>query len=68
MFQRDIPRTLEGYARGRRLVAQEYMKDGEFEPPSRHRKSVSSSRNRLLKGQPNQASLRADPHLKNSAF
>jgi len=29
---RDSPRMLEGYARGRRLVAQEYMKDGEFKP------------------------------------
>ena len=29
---RDSPRTLEGYARGRRLVAQEYVTDGEFEP------------------------------------
>ena len=29
---RDIPRTPESYARGRRLVAQEYAKDGEFEP------------------------------------
>jgi hypothetical protein len=29
---RDRPRTLEGYTRGRRLVAQEYVKDGEFEP------------------------------------
>jgi uncharacterized protein DUF1203 len=29
---RGSPRTLEGYARGRRLVAQEYVADGEFEP------------------------------------
>lgn len=29
---RNSPRTLEGYARGRRLVAQEYVEDGEFEP------------------------------------
>jgi hypothetical protein len=29
---RDSPRTLEGYARGRRLVAQEFVTDGEFEP------------------------------------
>jgi Protein of unknown function (DUF1203) len=29
---RDSPRTLEGYGRGRRLVAQEYVTDGEFEP------------------------------------
>jgi len=29
---RDSPRTLEGYARGRRLVAQKYVTDGEFEP------------------------------------
>ena len=28
---RKSPRTLEGYARGRRLVAQEYVTDGEFE-------------------------------------
>jgi hypothetical protein len=29
---RGSPRTLEGYARGRRLVAQEYVTNGEFEP------------------------------------
>jgi Protein of unknown function (DUF1203) len=29
---RSSPRTLEGYARGRRLVAQEYVQHGEFEP------------------------------------
>ena len=29
---RGSPRTLEGYARGRRLVAQEYVENGEFEP------------------------------------
>ncbi len=29
---RGSPRTLEGYARGRRLVAQEYVADGQFEP------------------------------------
>jgi hypothetical protein len=29
---RDSPRTLEGYARGRRLIAQEYVANGEFEP------------------------------------
>ena len=29
---RPSPRTLEGYARGRRLVAQEYVSDGQFEP------------------------------------
>jgi hypothetical protein len=29
---RGSPRTLEGYARGRRLVAQEYVSDGRFEP------------------------------------
>jgi hypothetical protein len=29
---RDIPRTPESYARGCRLVAQEYVKDGEFKP------------------------------------
>jgi hypothetical protein len=29
---RGSPRTLEGYARGRRLVAQEYVVDGRFEP------------------------------------
>ncbi len=29
---RGSPRTLEGYARGRRLVAQEYVANGEFEP------------------------------------
>jgi hypothetical protein len=29
---RGSPRTLEAYARGRRLVAQEYVADGEFEP------------------------------------
>jgi hypothetical protein len=29
---RGSPRTLEAYARGRRLLAQEYVADGEFEP------------------------------------
>jgi GrpB-like predicted nucleotidyltransferase (UPF0157 family) len=29
---RRSPRTLEAYARGRRLVAQEYVADGKFEP------------------------------------
>jgi hypothetical protein len=29
---RDSPCTLEGYARGRRLVTQKYVTDGEFEP------------------------------------
>jgi Protein of unknown function (DUF1203) len=29
---RGSPRTLEAYARGRRLVAQEYVSDGKFEP------------------------------------
>jgi Protein of unknown function (DUF1203) len=29
---RGSPRTLEGYARGRRLLAQEYVSDGKFEP------------------------------------
>jgi hypothetical protein len=29
---RNSPRTLEAYARGRRLVAQEYVSDGKFEP------------------------------------
>jgi hypothetical protein len=29
---RSSPRTLEGYGRGRRLVAQEYVADGKFEP------------------------------------
>jgi len=29
---RESPRTLEGYARGRRLIAQEYVTNGEFEP------------------------------------
>jgi hypothetical protein len=29
---RSSPRTLEAYARGRRLVAQEYVADGKFEP------------------------------------
>jgi len=29
---RGSPRTLEGYAGGRRLVAQEYVANGEFEP------------------------------------
>src|ERR1700675_3510132 len=29
---RASPRTLEGYSRGRRLVAQEYVADGQFEP------------------------------------
>lgn len=29
---RDSPRTLEAYARGRRLLAQEYVADGRFEP------------------------------------
>lgn len=29
---RASPRTLEAYARGRRLVAQEYVADGKFEP------------------------------------
>jgi hypothetical protein len=28
---RDSPRTLEGYAHGRRLIAQEYVTDGRFE-------------------------------------
>ena len=28
---RDSPRTLEAYSRGRHLVAQEYVKDGQFE-------------------------------------
>jgi hypothetical protein len=29
---RSSPRTLEAYARGRRLLAQEYVSDGRFEP------------------------------------
>jgi Protein of unknown function (DUF1203) len=29
---RGGPRTLEAYARGRRLIAQEYVADGKFEP------------------------------------
>ncbi len=29
---RDSPRTLEAYARGRRLITQEYVSDGNFEP------------------------------------
>lgn len=29
---RGSPRTLEAYARGRRLIAQEYVADGRFEP------------------------------------
>ncbi len=29
---RGSPRTIEAYARGRRLVAQEYVADGKFEP------------------------------------
>ena len=29
---RGSPRTLEGYARGRRQVAQAYVSDGQFEP------------------------------------
>lgn len=29
---RGSPRTLEAYARGRRLLAQEYVSDGRFEP------------------------------------
>jgi hypothetical protein len=29
---RDSPRTLEAYARGRNLAAQEYVTDGKFEP------------------------------------
>jgi Protein of unknown function (DUF1203) len=29
---RSSPRTLEAYARGRRLLAQEYVADGDFEP------------------------------------
>jgi hypothetical protein len=29
---RSSPRTLEAYARGRRLLAQEYVADGRFEP------------------------------------
>ena len=29
---RGSPRTLEAYARGRKLVAQEYVADGKFEP------------------------------------
>jgi hypothetical protein len=29
---RGSPRTLEAYGRGRRLMAQEYVADGKFEP------------------------------------
>jgi len=29
---RTSPRTLEAYARGRHLIAQEYVADGKFEP------------------------------------
>jgi Protein of unknown function (DUF1203) len=29
---RESPRTVEAYARGRRLLAQEYVADGKFEP------------------------------------
>jgi Protein of unknown function (DUF1203) len=29
---RGSPRTLEGYGRGRRLMAQEFVQDGRFEP------------------------------------
>jgi hypothetical protein len=29
---RQSPRTLEAYARGRRLITQEYVNDGKFEP------------------------------------
>jgi len=29
---RGSPRTLEAYARGRRLIGQEYVADGKFEP------------------------------------
>jgi len=29
---RESPRTVEAYARGRRLLAQEYVSDGKFEP------------------------------------
>ncbi len=29
---RGSPRTLEAYARGRRLISQEYVADGKFEP------------------------------------
>jgi hypothetical protein len=29
---RGSPRTVEGYARGRRLLAQEHVNDGKFEP------------------------------------
>ena len=29
---RGSPRTVEAYARGRRLLAQEYVRDGRFEP------------------------------------
>jgi hypothetical protein len=29
---RDSPRTLEAYGRGRRLLGQEYVADGKFEP------------------------------------
>jgi hypothetical protein len=29
---RSSPRTIEAYAQGRRLLAQEYVADGEFEP------------------------------------
>lgn len=29
---RESPRTVEAYARGRRLLAQEYVADGQFEP------------------------------------
>jgi len=77
---RDSPRTLEGYARGRRPVAQEYLKDGQFKPPlkicllfqiSTNYKCTAPQRAAppsASKEQPNQASLRADPHIKNSAF
>jgi hypothetical protein len=77
---RDSPRTLEVYARGRRLVAQEYMKDGEFEPAIEnlfavpeidylqvHSTAAGCPTFRIERAT-NQASLRADPHLKNSAF
>lgn len=33
---RHSPRTLEGYARGRQLVGQEYVTDGEFESAIEH--------------------------------
>jgi hypothetical protein len=77
---RDSPRTLEGYARGRRLVAQEFVTDGEFEPAIQnlfalpeidylqvHSTTAGCFTFRIERAA-NQAALRAEPRLKNSAI